>query len=162
LIERFGEAIEYDLLTMCGWSLDDLTVAFSWRDLWILVRRWQKTPGTATCDAVQGAEHWTVTDQLLATIYDVLQHANWQRLGKRSAPKPKRLPRPWEKTRVRKLGSDPIPISKFGAWWDSKVRRGRHDKRRGARDRMGPSRPDDGGRLRHDHEGGHPAGGAGR
>lgn len=139
LIERFGEAIEYDL-AMTGRSLDDLGHTFSWRELWVLIMRWQKTPGFATCDAVQGREHWDITAQLLANVYDVLEHANWQRIGKRSAPKPKRLPRPWEKSKARKLGSDPIPVSKFNDWWNSKVRP-RDGRRRRARNSMDPVSP---------------------
>lgn len=130
LIDRHEEAIEYDLL-MAGWSLDDLGVTLSWRDLQVLVRRWQKTPGTATCEAVQDVEHWPVRDQLLAEIVDALYTANWQRAGKKSAPRPKRLPRPWERAKVTRLGSDPIPRSKFNEWWDSHALR-RKAKRRHA------------------------------
>lgn len=77
---------------------------------------------------MQGVEHWGTTDQLLAEIIDLLGHANWQRVGKQSAPKPKRFPRPWERAKARKFGSDPIPRSKFNDWWDSKKRRkaGKH------------------------------------
>lgn len=143
LIERFEGAIAFDLLTICGWSLDDLGISYSWRDLWVLVMRWQKTPGTATCEAVQGVVHWPTTDQLLAIIADILQHANWQRLGKRHAAKPKRIPRPWEKSRATKLGSKPVPISQFNSWWDSKTKGvGRGRRRRRARDSMDPPRSD--------------------
>lgn len=106
----------------------------------VLVKRWQKTAGTALCEAVQGAEHWDTSTQILAMVYDVLQHANWQRASKRSAPKPKRLQRPWEKARVRKFGSDPIPISKFDEWWNAKARK-RNGRRRRARDSMGAPGP---------------------
>ena len=118
LIERHEDAIEYDLL-MSGRSLDDLGHSLSWRELLVLTRHWQSLPGTATCAAVQGREHWGVTDQLLAEIADLLATANWQRQGKPHAPKPKRFPRPWEKAKAQKLGSDPIPVSKFADWWDS-------------------------------------------
>lgn len=117
LIERHGEALEFDLLT-AGWSLDDLGVTLSWRDLQVLVRRWQVLPGSALCASVQGVEHWPITDQLLAEILDTLNTANWQRIGKSYAPRPKRFPRPWEKAKVRRFGSGPIPLSKFNDWWD--------------------------------------------
>ena len=122
LIDRHGEAIEYDLL-MAGWSLDDLGEKLTWRDLWVLVQRWMSTPGFATCDAVQGAVHWPVVPQLLAELIDILNQANWQRAGRKSAPKPKRFPRPWEKAKARKIGSDPIPMSKFNDWWDGIAKR---------------------------------------
>lgn len=98
--------------------MDDLGVSLSWRDLWVLVMRWQRTPGTALCEAVHG-ERWTTEAQLLATVIDVLELANWQRIGKKTAPKPKRFPRPWEKAQGQKLGRDPIPVSEFDAWWDA-------------------------------------------
>jgi len=118
LLERFGEAIEYDLLTH-GLNRADLgTLALSWRDLLVLVKRWQKLPGTALCEAINGVV-WSTGDQLLAELLDSTHSANWQRAGKKSAPKPKRIPRPWEKNKKQSLGSEPIPISKFAAWWDS-------------------------------------------
>ncbi|MGO3844472.1 hypothetical protein [Agrococcus casei] len=59
-------------------------------------------------------------DQILAGIFDLLAHANWQRAGKRHAPRPKPLQRPWEKRRGRQIGSKPIPIRQFNDWWESK------------------------------------------
>lgn len=64
-----------------------------------------------------------MTDQLLAALVDLLQVGNWQRAGRKHAPKPKRLPRPWEKSKGKQLGSAPIPVSKFNDWWDSKRKR---------------------------------------
>lgn len=61
---------------------------------------------------------WSVEAQILAEAVDALNLANWQRGGRRSAPKPKPLPRPWLKPKGRSLGSDPIPISAFNDWWD--------------------------------------------
>jgi len=122
LLTEHGEAIEYDLLER-GMRLDDLgTEALSWRDLLVLVRRWQVMPSTATSEAVHGTR-WSVTDQLLALIFDVLNQANWQRQKKRTAPKPKPLPRPWDAAKSTSIGSDPIPISQFDEWWDSPARK---------------------------------------
>lgn len=84
-----------------------------------MVRAFQRDPETATSRAIHG-HHWPLVAQLLAGIYDVLQVGNWQRAGKATAPKPKPLPRPWEKARGRKLGAKPIPIRAFDAWWESK------------------------------------------
>lgn len=108
---------------MSGRSLDDLGVTLSWRDLLVLTRKWEATPGFALCESVHGVEYWPTTDQLLAEIADALNAANWQRAGKSSAPKPKRIPRPWEKAKSRRLGSDPIPLSKFHDWWEGVGRR---------------------------------------
>lgn len=133
LIERYGEAIEFDLLNS-GWTLDELGERLSWRDLLVLIQRWQQVADTALAEAIHG-KVWKVTDQLLAEVIDVLNVANWQRAGKKSAPRPKRFPRPWEKPRGRKLGADPVPISKFNDWWEARSKHGR--KRRGARNSVG-------------------------
>ena len=103
---------------MAGWSLDDLGWSLSWRDLQVLVRRWSGEPGTATCEAITGSKQWPIVAQLLAEVIDHLASANWQRGGNKHAPRPKRFPRPWEKAKNRKLGSDPIPVSKFNDWWN--------------------------------------------
>ncbi|WAC65185.1 hypothetical protein OVA14_07230 [Agrococcus sp. SL85] len=121
-VEQHEEAVEYDLLTR-GFRLREFgNERHDWRDLWVLVRRLQVEPGTALRHAVHG-ELWPVTDQLLANIVDALNHANWQRVGKKNAPKPKRTPRPWEKTKAQRIGADPIPISQFDDWWESKSKR---------------------------------------
>lgn len=118
LIERYGDALEYDLLCS-GRSLDELGDSLSWRDLQVLVRRWQVTPGFALCDAVQGHELWSTTDQILAELVDELRRNSWLTAGKASAPRPKRTPRPWEKPSTKQFGSDPIPLSQFDDWWES-------------------------------------------
>lgn len=123
ILAKHREAIEYDLL-MAGKSLDDLgTLALSWRDLRTLIRRWQRTAGTALSEAVQGYTMWSIEAQLLAEAVDTLRSGNWQRMQKKSAPKPKPIPRPWEKTKATRLGSEPIPISQFDDWWDSMSRK---------------------------------------
>ena len=129
LINRHAEAIEYDLL-MAGWSLDDLGYRLSWRDLYVLVKRWRLLPGTATSEALTGQEMWSPEGQLLAELVDLAAAGNWQRGGNKHAPRPKRFPRPWEKTKAQKLGSDPIPVSKFNDWWDGRSKR---RKARGSR-----------------------------
>lgn len=123
LIDEHAEAVEADLLFR-GWRLAEVGSTFSWRDLLVMVRAFQRDPATALSRSIHG-EHWSTTDQLLAAAVDVLQFGNWQRGGKSSAPKPKPLPRPWLKARGRKLGSKPIPISQFAEWWDSKRKKKR-------------------------------------
>lgn len=118
LIDEHYEAIEADLLDR-GWRLSEVGGSFSWRDLLVMVRRFQRDPETATARSVHG-ERWKVTDQLLAALIDLLQIGNWQRAGKKHAPKPKPFQRPWEKPRGRKFGSKPIAMSKFNDWWESK------------------------------------------
>ena len=62
---------------------------------------------------------WSVTDYLLALIADLLQSGNWQRAGDKHAPRPKPIPRPGEKPDGEHMGSDPIPLGEFDAWWDN-------------------------------------------
>jgi len=127
LVEQHREAIEYELIR-AGVRLRDVgSERFTWRDLFVLVRGWQKAPHNAVAEAVHGHPVWSVAEQLAAILVDTLAFANWQRAGKKSAPKPKRLPRPWEQTKAQTLGRDPIPISEFDDWWESKKvgRRGR-------------------------------------
>lgn len=95
---------------------------FSWRDLYVLIRRWQKLPGNAVAAALQGSELPSFEQQVVAIIADQLAVANWQRKGGKGA-KPKPLQRWWKKVKSQTFGSDPVPISKFSDWWESKKRR---------------------------------------
>lgn len=108
---------------MTRYRITDLgSGSFSWRDLYVLVRRWQKLPGNALAAAIAGHEVPTWDQQVLSIMVDQLAVANWQRKGGKGG-KPKPLKRWWQKTKARVLGADPIPISKFSSWWDSKKRR---------------------------------------
>lgn len=104
---------------MRGFSLDLLgTEAFTWYDLAAFVKHVQTEPSSKLARELHG-EVWTIEAQLLASIADTLASANWQRAGKRSAPRPKPIPRPWEKAKSTGFGKAPIPISAFNDWWDS-------------------------------------------
>lgn len=121
-LEKHREAIDYDLLVR-GFHSEDLgTARLSWYDLHVLIKRWLKTADTATSDAVNG-QVWSIDAQIMAMAVDVLQIANWQRAGKKTAPRPKPLPRPWLKPKGQQLGRDPIPISQFNDWWSSQARK---------------------------------------
>lgn len=50
---------------------------------------------------------------------DQLAIANWQRAGRKNAPKPKPIERPWLKPKSTHLGKDPIPVQDFNDWWDA-------------------------------------------
>lgn len=115
LIGRHGEAIEYDLIAL-GLRLDQVgTYELSWRDLLIIIRHTPRT--SALARAVHGeAAEWTPSTYLLALIGDQLAMGNWQRAGKKNAPKPKRIPRPGEKKRERKFGHGAIPITELNDW----------------------------------------------
>lgn len=95
-MNEHGEAIEYELLTI-GRNLADLgTRALSWRDLKVVVNN--APPGGALHRA-QDPKGWAwgADTYMLAGLIDLTAVANWQRAQKKSAPKPKPLPRPGEK-----------------------------------------------------------------
>jgi hypothetical protein len=120
LLEDHAEAIEYDLLAL-GLRLDDLgTEALTWRDLYVVVHR--SGPASALIRELQPElSAWAsgaVLADLLAHAVDLLAGGNWQRAGKRTAPKPKPIPRPGRKTESTKYGSDPIPVKDFDNWWN--------------------------------------------
>lgn len=118
LLDEHAEAVEYDLLVH-GYRLADLLVTFSWRDLLVMVRRWMNMPGTATGEAVRGHVIWSDQEHLLATLIDAIQIGNWQRVGKKSVPRPKPITRPGSKRKGRTFGSAPVPISQFWGWWNN-------------------------------------------
>ena len=111
-------ALQYDLLTR-GLTLDLLgSEAFSWYDLAAVFKHLQNDPSTALSTELHGVR-WSIEAQLTAVVADHLAFANWQRAGRRSAQKPKRIPRPWEKPKATSLGEGAIPIANFNDWWDS-------------------------------------------
>jgi hypothetical protein len=126
----------------------------SWRDLYVLVRGFQRDPTSATSTSLHGT-HWSVTDQLLAGLYDLLQNANWllqkQLNPKKSVPRPKPLQRPWQKSKSQRLGSEPIAIAAFDAWWDQAGEEANGGRGSGTRNSLGPGGPDAGGRSGVDH-----------
>jgi hypothetical protein len=61
---------------------------------------------------------WGVVEHLLATTVDALHAANWQRAGKKNAPRPKPVKRPGIKKEQR-FGSGAIPASEFMSWWNN-------------------------------------------
>ncbi|PRB14463.1 hypothetical protein [Microbacterium sp. MYb62] len=118
LVDEHQEAIEFELLVI-GRRLAELsTAALSWRDLFVLVRRWQKTPGNAFAAVMHGGEVPSWSEQVLAVIVDMLNGIAFI-LRKGKGSRPKRLQRWWEKRKQQKFGREPIPLSKFDAWWES-------------------------------------------
>lgn len=116
LIDEHVEALERELLGLglrLRWLCDG-TGRLDWGDLRAVVMH--SPPGSPLRRDV--GDGWTVTDHLVALVADTLAVANWQRQGKRNAPRPKPLPRPGMKE-DRVYGSDPIPLSEFSEWWET-------------------------------------------
>lgn len=60
---------------------------------------------SATARAVQGPTvRWTLTDQLLASVFDALAAISWQLGGDKHAPRPKPMPRPGVDDGTRRYG----------------------------------------------------------
>ncbi|WNO28729.1 tail assembly chaperone [Microbacterium phage FlameThrower] len=112
------QALQYDLLVR-GLSLEDLGEAFTWYDLLAFSKHVQQETNSALARELHGPA-WSVEGQLMAIVADHLAVANWQRAGRKSAPKPQRIPRPWEKPKTTVLGKGAIPLTAFADWWDSR------------------------------------------
>lgn len=122
LVEEHQEAVEFELIA-AGLRWRDIgSDAFTWRDLFVLVRRWQKLPGNALGAAVHGHEVPSWVEQVLAVLVDQVQATNFL-LRRGKGARPKRLARWWEKRKQQKFGRDPIPISQFDDWWESAGKR---------------------------------------
>lgn len=120
-LEEHGEAVEYDCLTH-GFRLDEVGVAFSWRDLQTLVARWGGLPGTALFRSIHGYEGWTTEAQLLAGLIDAVSVLDYHQIKianpKSSPRKPTPIDRPWDKPRS-KYGSGAMPYDEIDAWMQS-------------------------------------------
>lgn len=117
-LAEHGEAIEFDLIAL-GLRREWLgTPALSWRDLWVILHHLPRDSAYARSRHGEAAL-WGLTDHLLATLIDAVQDGNWQRAGKKNAPRPKRVKRPGggKAAGERKFGRDPIPIARFDDWW---------------------------------------------
>lgn len=119
-IREHGEAVEYDCL-IHGYRLAEVGVAFSWRDLQVLVRRWGGLAGTATFRSVHGYEGWTTESQLLANVIDSLAVADYHRVkigGAKSVRKPKPMERPWDKPKVygRRTSGPAMSYDEMDSW----------------------------------------------
>lgn len=118
LVDEHQEAIEFELLVI-GRHLDELgTAALSWRDMYVLVRRWQMTPGNAFAASMHGGEVPSWTEQVLAVVVDLLNGIAFI-LKRGKGSRPKRLLRWWEKRKQQRFGREPIAMSKFDDWWVS-------------------------------------------
>lgn len=109
-------------MTRTAYTLDDLGGALSPRALLSFVRglpaeslTWREThPGRAA----EG--EWSdvaLVPQLLASAVDALNAISWQ-LGGGRGPRPRPIPRPGVDGGERVIGSDPIPVRDFDAWWE--------------------------------------------
>lgn len=133
---KHGGALEYDLLTKAGRTLDDLGGALSWRALRHFVQHLDHTSALWRERHKDKAEWFpwldgTVLPALVADLIDCTNLGRWEYAvscttkGHNKPRKPKPVPTPWRKVGKgeRRIGKDPIPISQFEDWWESAGRR---------------------------------------
>lgn len=122
LVVSHGSALDYDLLTLTRYTLDDIGADLSWERLLHFV---QHLPATSALvremepDMAQWVDGRALAD-ILADMFDLLQSFLGTYVNANSKKKSRRLkpyPRPWLKPTTRHFGSDPIPISEFDKWW---------------------------------------------
>lgn len=127
-MEEYSEAIEYDLLTKTGYSLDDVGGALSWSSLDTFLHQ----IGLDSALMREINPEWAAwagnikTNFILADIYDMLAHinANLVAMGTRKpAKRIKPYPRPKTKKNPeneRHFGRDALPVSQLHEWMEKK------------------------------------------
>jgi len=109
-------ALEADLLR-AGYTLDDYPDRLSLR---AIASAWEyAVPGSAVYRFEKGPKaEWSYTQEILAGILFVLQAANWQRAGNKTAPKPKPMTRPGELPEcTKRITGEPMSIAEFRRRW---------------------------------------------
>lgn len=127
-IQEHRGAIEYDLLTKTGHSIDDIGRSLSWDAL-------DSFLSNIGLDSALGRElhpeeaEWCTTtkaNKMLAEVIDLLAqiNANLVAIGdKKPAKKPKPYPRPWKKgpsAEEKHIGSGALPPDKLRQWFEGK------------------------------------------
>ena len=117
MVRDHRTAIEYDLLTLTGYTTDDIGGALPWSALFSFIRH---LPLTSALQRELNPEvaSWCAGEHnasILADLWDLVAHVNTQR--GHTPPKYPR-PKPISKTE-RQIGANPLPIKDFDAWWNS-------------------------------------------
>jgi hypothetical protein len=124
LLTEHGEALEADLQRHFGVNLPELVLAGSWRRLGVLVRHLPRD-SVAVHRTAGDAALWGTVEHLLAEVIDLLANANWQRQGRKGAPRPKRLPRPGQaNANEKRFGTESVSIDEY-----HRRRGGRHHRK---------------------------------
>lgn len=117
-----GAALDHDLMTRTRFTLDDVPAVMGWTTLAHFVAYLK--PGSALHDELHpNLASYDFKAGILADIFDLLatfRHVYVSANSKAHKPRPKPYPRPWLEKQVRHYGKDPIPMSQFDAWWDSR------------------------------------------
>ena len=117
IVRDHRTAIEYDLLTLTGYNLDDLGAALPWTALYSFILH--LPPASAYIRETHPDEAaWVLgwkNATILADLWDLTAACHTKK-----GIQPPEYPRPGAKNEYkRRFGADPIPISDFDAWWNS-------------------------------------------
>lgn len=121
------EAVEYDLLTKTGHSIDDIGRSLSWDALDSFFRCIE--PDSAIMREIypEKAEWYGTlqTNKILADIFDILAQINANLVGfaeRKPAKKPKPYPRPGKKPQEeeRHYGRGGLPPAQLREWFEAK------------------------------------------
>lgn len=127
ILKHTGE-LEYDLMTLTGFTLDDLGERLTYRALFSFIQNLPKTSALWKATHPNDIDYalWEsqeIVPQLLARLSDQISQLAWMYSSANTTkkqPKPKPLTRPGvESAKEEVYGKDPIPISQFNDWWDS-------------------------------------------
>lgn len=125
LVDEHGEALEYDLITRAGMTLDDVPGRMPWTALRSFVKHLD-TSSALSKKVSPNTAGWQGADRvpmILADLIDAVNLFRWEfecanTPKKRRRPRqPEPYPRPGVKKKDKKIGKDPIPIREFDDWW---------------------------------------------
>ncbi len=126
LADEHGGALEYDLMTRAGATLDMVPAQISWTALRSFVTHLDQESAVYAELNPEGAA-WARcagVKTLLADLYDLIAAFRWEFCAantparKAKPQKPRPYQRPGAKDDRVRVGSDPIPISEFDDWWE--------------------------------------------
>lgn len=129
LIGEHGSALDYDLLTLTGYTLSDIGGALPWGALLHFVQHLPRDSALSReLEPTSDAERWAngaATAAILADLYDLISQFNNNMAARgtgRRARAAKPYPRPWERAKrgQRRIGSDAVSIAEFERWWNEK------------------------------------------
>ena len=125
-----GGALDFDLMTMTDYTIDDVGGRLSVGSLAHFVQNLPPTSATMRALFPDEAERvlWMegrATAQLVACLIDELRGFEWMYQSAHSngsVMRPKRFETPWTspgELGVRRIGSKPVTIAEFDEWFDS-------------------------------------------
>ena len=122
MIVEHGEAVEYDLLTRTGFTLDDVGGRLPWSALYSFIHNLGGDSATAKALKIStGWETTLKTNEILADIYDQLRIIDIHLVRfiskGRTKPKFKPYPRPGKDgNNKRKVGKGAMPYNDLRNW----------------------------------------------